>query len=143
MNNMDDCLFCQIAAKKVKSFIVYEDEKTVAFLDINPVHSGHALVISKNHSTELTNASDQDLADMIKTAKIIGRALMIALEVSGFNIQINTGKVSGQVISHTHFHIIPRYPDDGLRLWPQSQYKTDQEASEIASKIKNSINENN
>ena len=107
------CLFCRIANKEIDSKIVYEDEFSVAFLDINPCQRGHLLVIPKKHYQNLNEVPEGQLTKLFETVKKMTILLEEKLNVSSFNIGWNHGKDAGQVINHLHIHIIPRYPNDG------------------------------
>lgn len=128
------CIFCKIVAGEIPSYKVYEDEKVIAFLDINPVSRGHTLVLPKKHFENLENISEDELCKVIKAVKKIGQAIKDGLGVKGYNVTLNNGSVAGQIIEHIHFHIIPRQEGDGLHLWPQKKYK-EGEAEEILRKI--------
>ncbi len=135
---MEKCLFCQIVRGEIPCHKVYEDEKTLAFLDIAPVNPGHTLVIPKEHFASLEDIPSEELSFVIQAVKKVGAALKQALGVEGYNVQVNNGAIAGQVINHLHFHLIPRLPNDGLKLWPQKSYATG-EAEKIAAKIKEFI----
>ena len=119
---MDECLFCKIISGKIPCSKVYEDEKVIGFLDIFPVNKGHTLVLPKRHSDDMLNNSDEDLAACMKAIKKIAKGLMHSTGADGINIINNTRKAAGQVVFHTHFHLIPRFSDDGLMHWPQGKY---------------------
>jgi len=129
------CLFCRIVAGDLPAYKVYEDEFTLAFLDIAPVNPGHTLVILKKHIENIEEASEEDLCHLIKTVKKVGNAIKTRLKVSGYNAQINNDPVAGQVIPHIHVHVIPRIKGDGHTLWVQGKYE-EGEAEDIANKIK-------
>ena len=130
-----DCLFCQIINKEIPSHTIFEDDKVVAFLDINPVNPGHTLVVPKVHSTTLIEATDEDVIALTLAVKKLAPALCAATECDGWNLEVNNGNAAGQLIDHTHWHIIPRRLDDGLRHWPGHPY-AEGEAAKIAEKIK-------
>ena len=132
------CLFCDIASGKVPSNKVFENEKVLAFLDIAPVNHGHTLVISKEHYANMEEIPHDALCETIKAVKMIGKALKDGLGAPGYNVSVNNDPVSGQVIPHIHFHIIPRKEGDGLRLWKQGKY-ADGEAMQVLGKIKEAI----
>jgi histidine triad (HIT) family protein len=121
MPEVSDCLFCKIASKEIPADLIYEDDKVVAFLDIKPVNKGHSLIIPKKHSHDLLDADDATLGTMIARVKKIAGAIMAATGAAGFNLGINTKSAAGQVVFHTHFHIIPRFSNDGLKMWPHSE----------------------
>ena len=105
----NDCVFCAIAAGEIPSFKVYEDEFVLAYLDINPFTEGHTLVIPKEHSCGILDASDETLATLVSHVKKIAGHLKKALPCDGFNILQNNGEAAGQTVMHIHFHIVPRY----------------------------------
>ncbi len=115
---MSDCIFCKIIAKGVPSNVVYENDKVFAFLDINPINKGHTLVVPKEHHDDMLSTPDALLAEMMTTTKNIAAAVVKAVNADGFNIGVNTKRAAGQLVFHTHFHIIPRFEDDGHKHWP-------------------------
>jgi histidine triad (HIT) family protein len=129
---MTDCIFCKIVNREIPADIIYEDDHTLAFVDIKPVNRGHSLVIPKQHSTDLLEAKEQDLIALTKTVQKVATAVKKALGASGINISANNGAAAGQVVFHTHYHIIPRFAADGLTPWPHhdSEPKTRQELAE-------------
>lgn len=132
---MDDCIFCKIAQGEIPSYKVYEDDLVMAFLDIAPVNPGHILVIPKKHYANLEEIAEEDLCQVVKIVKKLGKTLKSKLNVAGYNVQVNNDPVAGQIINHLHFHVIPRREDDGLGLWAQNKYR-EGEAEEIINKIK-------
>lgn len=115
---MTDCIFCKIVARELPATYVFENDQVVAFMDLKPVTKGHLLVVPKIHSTDITETSSEAAAALINQAQILGTAAMNGLNAQGFNIGINTKPAAGQVIFHTHVHVIPRYSHDGLKMWP-------------------------
>jgi len=111
---MKDCVFCKISPKKTSEGVVYENSKILAFLDLHPANPGHTLVIPKNHYETIDEIPDSLLAEMSKVIKEVSIAVVKATGAEGFNIAQNNGKVAGQAVFHVHFHIIPRFKDDGL-----------------------------
>ena len=107
----NDCVFCAIAAGEIPSFKIYEDETTLAYLDINPFSEGHTLVIPKAHTEGLLDTPDETLAAVLARVKKIAAHLQSALPCDGFNILQNNGEAAGQTVKHVHFHIVPRYGD--------------------------------
>lgn len=135
---MQDCLFCKIIAGEIPSTKIYEDEKTFAFLDIKPVNPGHTLVVPKQHSTQLLDASDETVRELMSATRKIAQAVVSALGLEGFNIEVNCGAVAGQIVSHLHLHIIPRNAEDGLKHWPGTPYP-EGAADLMAEKIRTSF----
>jgi histidine triad (HIT) family protein len=112
----EGCLFCGIVAGDVPAQIVDSDERTIAFLDINPATPGHALVIPKAHSTDLMDVTDEDLeATMLGVRRLAGK-METTLHPDGFNVLNACRPVAWQTIFHFHLHLIPRYADDPLKL---------------------------
>ncbi|MDD4995664.1 MAG: HIT family protein [Patescibacteria group bacterium] len=132
---MQDCIFCKIISGEIPGVRVYEDEKFLAFLDINPVNPGHTLVVPKKHFENILDTDEDVLCDMGKVLKKIGQAVCRGMGTDAFNLMQNNGRTAGQVVSHLHWHIVPRYPDDGIKLWPGNSYPQG-EAVIVAEKIK-------
>jgi histidine triad (HIT) family protein len=130
-----DCIFCKIINGTIPSYKVYEDEDTLAFLDIGPVNYGHTLVISKQHVENIEEISEELLSKVVKIVKKVGKSIKENLGASGYNVTVNNDPIAGQIIPHLHFHIIPRAEGDGLELWPQGKY-ADGEAEELLKKLR-------
>ena len=136
---MEDCIFCKIVDGKIPTAKIYENDKVISFLDIMPANKGHCLVVPKNHAQTLTEMSDDDLEATIKAAKKVARALSLSFGNGSFNLVMNNGKEAGQLVSHAHMHIIPRFQKDRLRIkWSHVKYEED-EIKEYAEKIKKFI----
>lgn len=105
---MSNCLFCKIIAGDIPCHKIYEDDRTVAFLDIFPVSEGHALVLPKTHGVHLLETSAEDARAMMDTIKKITPAILSAVGGDGFNLGMNNGESASQEIPHTHIHIMPR-----------------------------------
>lgn len=135
---MTDCIFCKIIKKEIPSNIIYEDQNTLAFLDITPINKGHTLVIPKKHYENIYDVPEDILKEITSTTKKVAKAIKSSLNPAGINITQNNEKAAGQDIFHIHFHIIPRYQKDGYQLWKGKKYE-EGEAKEISSKIKNSL----
>lgn len=133
-----DCIFCKIIAGEIPAKKIYEDENVLSFLDISPVNFGHALVIPKKHYTDLLSADEATLSFLMLAVKKIAPILIRKVGASGFNLNLNNGSVAGQVVDHLHFHIIPRFTNDGLKLWLGGDY--DHKRSEkLIEEIKESL----
>ncbi|HMR50495.1 MAG TPA: HIT domain-containing protein [Arachnia sp.] len=110
-----DCLFCAIAAGTVPSKKVYEDDLAYAFLDISPLKRGHTLIIPKRHTADVFE-DDATLAEIAPAIARVGRLLKDRLGAEGCNVLANAGTIAGQVVFHTHVHVVPRFADDpGMR----------------------------
>ena len=112
----DDCIFCKIAAGELPAEVVQEDEHTLAFMDINLWTRGHALVIPRNHSTDLLEIADDDLACANAAAKRLAGRMKEKLGADGVNLLNSCGQAAWQTVFHFHVHVIPRYEDDPLQL---------------------------
>jgi len=111
-----DCLFCKIVARELPGQIIAEDERTVAFMDINPATRGHALVVPRRHSTDLLDIDPEDLAATIVAAQGVARRVSERLGADGVNLLNSCGPLAWQTVFHFHVHVIPRYAGDPLRL---------------------------
>ncbi len=120
---MADCLFCKIASGAVASTKVYEDSSFIAFFDLYPANKGHLLIAPKRHSESLLELTEEESAGIMMLAQRIAQAFVKALGCPGVNVLNNSGAAAGQLIFHTHVHVIPRYSNDGLELkWPRRLY---------------------
>jgi histidine triad (HIT) family protein len=131
-----DCLFCRIVAGDVPAQIVDSDEHTVAFMDINPATKGHALVVPREHTQDLMEVSDEDLARTNAAARRLARRIDEVLEPDGFNILNSCRPAAWQTIFHFHIHVIPRYDDDPLKLPWIPRGADEQEIAAIADRIR-------
>jgi histidine triad (HIT) family protein len=111
-----DCLFCKIVAGEVPGTIVAEDERTVAFMDINPATRGHALVVPRRHAADLLEVGQEDLAACAYAAQRLAARAKDVLGADGVNLLNSCGAAAWQTVFHFHVHVIPRYDDDPLRL---------------------------
>ena len=110
------CIFCKIVAGQFPCFKLFEDETTIAFMDINPVNPGHALAVAKGHWPTVDVIPADVLGDVARTAQRVAKAALAALEPTGVNLLQSNGPGAGQSVPHLHVHILPRYPDDKVRL---------------------------
>ena len=112
----DDCLFCQIVAGEAPATIVDSDERTVAFMDIHPATRGHALVVPRAHYADLAEIPDDELATCVQAARRLAERAVERLGADGVNLLNAQGRAAWQTVFHFHFHVIPRYEGDPLRL---------------------------
>jgi histidine triad (HIT) family protein len=116
---MSDCVFCKIVAGQIPSTRVYEDEHTVAFMDLGHVNPGHVLVAVKKHAANLYELDDAQAAAVARASVRIARALKEAFEAEGLSVYQANGKAAGQTVFHYHVHLLPRHAGDGMELvWP-------------------------
>lgn len=111
-----DCVFCKIITRELPAEILYENDRVISILDINPIHYGHALVIPKKHCLDFLTIPESDLHDVLHVTQKIARALVDALDLNGFNIFSNNGRIAGQSVFHFHMHVTPRYSDDNIKF---------------------------
>lgn len=108
-----DCLFCQIAKKEIPAKVIYEDEETMAFLDIHPRAVGHSMVIHKEHTETTLDLNPKSYESLMKGLVATERKILETLAPQGFTVGINQKKAAGQEIDHLHIHVIPRFLGDG------------------------------
>ncbi len=138
MNN--DCIFCKIVAGEIPSTRIYEDDHILAFMDISPIIHGHALVIPKSHHDPLIDTPDEVLGQCMAVAKRVAKAQIEALGADGINIHQANGASAGQVVPHLHFHVIPRYDDDGHHWnWTHRDYDSMDEMAATGERLKSAI----
>jgi histidine triad (HIT) family protein len=111
-----NCLFCKIVAGELPSQQVDSDERTVAFMDISPATRGHALVVPRNHATDLLEADPEDVAAVAVAAQRLAGRAVDRLGADGVNLLNSCGATAWQTVFHLHMHVIPRYADDPLKL---------------------------
>lgn len=130
-----DCLFCKIVAGEVPAERVYEDAHTLAFLDITPVNPGHTLVVPKKHAADVFEIEEEEWKAVMHTARTVAHMLEKALGAHGVNVTTNNRPAAGQVVFHSHVHVIPRFDGDGFQNWKGTLYAAG-EAHEVAEKIR-------
>ncbi|MCD7061181.1 HIT family protein [Pelagibacterium xiamenense] len=113
-----DNIFAKILKGEVPSIKVFEDETTLAFMDVMPQSKGHTLVIPKTGSRNLLDADPEILADLVKKTQIVAKAVATAMEADGLRIIQFNEPAAGQTVFHLHFHVIPVY--EGVSLRPHS-----------------------
>jgi histidine triad (HIT) family protein len=111
-----NCIFCKIVAGELPAAIVDEDERTIAFMDINPATRGHALVIPREHVRDVLEVDPENLAATCAGAKRLAERVVERLGADGVNLLNSCGRAAWQTVFHFHIHVIPRYQDDPLRL---------------------------
>lgn len=108
-----DCVFCKIRDGQIPAFKVYEDQRTLAFMDINPLNPGHCLVMTKAHAPTIFDADPADLQAAIVAAKKVAAAVRSAIGADGLNLLQANGAAAFQSVPHFHLHVIPRFANDG------------------------------
>lgn len=131
----DECIFCKIVAGEIPCAKVFESDTMLAFLDIAPVNAGHALVLPKKHYPTLWEMPEELGKDLLAAVKAVADAVKQETGAQGLNVMQNNYEAAGQLVPHVHFHLIPRFDDDGLKLWPQESYEDPEEMRRLAEAI--------
>ncbi len=113
---MGGCIFCEIVKGKVPSSKLFENNTALAFLDIYPAAKGHSLIIPKKHYKTMLEIPETELKEVIRVTQKIGAAAMKATKADGFTVLQNNNEAAGQVVPHLHFHVVPRFKEDGLKM---------------------------
>jgi histidine triad (HIT) family protein len=136
---MSECVFCRIVARQIPATVVYEDEHTLAFMDIGQVNPGHVLVAVKKHAENLYALEDTQAGAVLRAAARIARGIRDAFNPEGLSVYQANGKAAGQTVFHYHVHLVPRYAGDGMELtWPVKNPPREKLA-EYAEKIRASL----
>lgn len=116
------CIFCKLVAGEIPSATVYEDELTIAFMDIGQVNPGHVLVATKRHASNLLEITEQEAAAVMQTAQRVALAVSEAFDPPGLTLLQANGKEGDQTVFHFHLHVVPRHGNDGIALsWPRKE----------------------
>lgn len=134
------CIFCKIIAGEIPCARVYEDDSILAFLDINPIAAGHSLVVPKRHFPTLLDLPASEGEALLRAMRLVADAVKKETGAGGFNCIQNNFAPAGQVVFHSHWHIIPRFDNDGLPDWPGGCYAGD-EMQQLARSIKARISD--
>lgn len=130
----NDCVFCHDIAKERKASIVYEDEVSMAFMDIAPVEEGHTLVIPKEHYVNIFDIEPDKFARVHEISRVLAKAVKEAVGADAINIGQNNGPCANQRVMHYHLHIIPRWCDRHLN-WERIEANGD-DLDQVAEKIR-------
>lgn len=135
MRTDPECVFCKIVAGELPATVVDEDEQTIAFMDINPATPGHALVVPREHSSDLLEIEPAQLAAVSAAAQRLAVRIKRALDADGVNLINSCGAVAWQTVFHFHLHVIPRYEDDPLQLPWQPRPGDAEEIAAVAARL--------
>ncbi|MDH3317606.1 MAG: HIT family protein [Gammaproteobacteria bacterium] len=139
MSASADCIFCKIIVGEIPSFKLYEDDDTLAFMDINPANDGHALVVPKDHARDVHAISDEAISRTVITAKKIAAAVEKIVAPGGINLVQCNGPAAGQSVFHFHMHVLPRSEGDDLKMnWGLKPGNMDA-IGKLAEKIKTNV----
>jgi histidine triad (HIT) family protein len=111
-----ECIFCNIANKEIKTKTIYEDDNFISFFDANPLTEGHSLVIPKKHFKTLLDMPDTLGNEFLEAVKKTALKLIKDYKAEGFNILMNNYEAAGQAVNHAHVHILPRKKEDGIKM---------------------------
>jgi len=136
MATSEECIFCRIAAGDESAHVVFEDERTMAFLDVRPLFHGHALLIPRDHHETLADLPAGLVEPLFANAQMLSRAIPEAMGKPGSFVALNN--VVSQSVPHLHVHIVPRVKKDGLRgfFWPRTKYKSEAEMKKAGDAIR-------
>ena len=116
------CIFCKIVAGEIPAAKVYEDDLTVAFMDIGQVNPGHVLVASKRHAVTVLDLTAEEATAVMQTAQRVAQAAEQAFAPDGITLFQANGAAGGQTVFHFHMHVLPRHENDGMALvWPRKE----------------------
>lgn len=117
-----DCIFCKLVTGQIPSARVWEDELTLAFMDLGQVNPGHVLVATRRHAATLFDTTEDEAAAVMRVAWRLARAARTAFDPEGLNLFQANGRVAEQTVNHFHLHVLPRNSGDGLQLiWPRPE----------------------
>lgn len=139
MNQVEKSIFSQIIDRELPAQIVYEDENTIAFLDINPLTPGHTLVVPKKPFVNVFDGDEEILGEMMQVGSKIAKAQKKAGLAEGVNLIMSNETVAGQEVSHAHLHVIPRFTNDGVNFHnPSTPYQAG-EAEEVCKQLTDAV----
>ena len=115
---MNNCIFCQIVNKKAPAKIIYENENVICFLPLKVETYGHTLIVPKKHYVDLYDIPAEILCDLVKVIQKLTLEYKQKINATGMNLMHASGKDGQQSVFHFHFHLLPRFKDDGLNTWP-------------------------
>lgn len=134
------CVFCKIVDGKLPACRIYEDADTLVFMDIGPIVKGHTLVIPKRHYDPITATPPEILQKLILVVQKVAQAQISGLKADGINVMQSNGRPAGQMVPHIHFHVIPRFQQDGHSWnWRPKKYDAPGEMQALAETIKTAL----
>jgi histidine triad (HIT) family protein len=131
-----NCIFCKIVAGEVPCFKLYEDANTLAFMDINPAHDGHCLVIPKGHHPNIFDIAPEAIAAAARTTAFVAKAVSAVVQPDGLSVMQANGPGAGQSVDHFHFHLLPRRLGDQLLFNWEPQPGDMTRIAELAERIR-------
>jgi histidine triad (HIT) family protein len=136
---IQDCPFCKIVRSEAQSYIVFENDTSLAFLDKRPLFPGHCLLIPKSHYETLIDLPPTLVAPLFQNAQLLAHAMETGLQAEGTFVAINN-RIS-QSVPHLHIHIVPRHKKDGLKgfFWPRQHYQDESAIISIQNSLQSTI----
>src|SRR5436190_13400731 len=133
------CRFCRIIAGDESAHVVYEDGRTLAFLDNRPLFPGHCLLVPRDHHETLADLPDELVGPIFEGARLLSVAVPKAMRKPGSFVALNN--VVSQSVPHLHVHVVPRKPKDGLRgfFWPRTKYSSEEEMREVTERVRRAV----
>jgi len=135
----EDCIFCKIVSKKAEAVTVFEDEHSLAFLDIHPLNPGHTLVVPKKHYPNMAEMPPEEVGRVFVSVAKVMRGVMKASKADGINIGQSNGRAASQEVFHMHVHVIPRYIHELPGGFPERKTASEADLEQIGRKIKAAI----
>ncbi len=135
----EDCIFCKIVSKKAGAVTVFEDEHTLAFLDIHPLNPGHTLVVPKKHYPSMAEMLPEEVGRVFVSVAKVMRGVMKASNADGINIGQSNGRAASQEVFHMHVHVIPRYIHELPGGFPERKTASNADLEQVGKKIKTAI----
>ncbi len=138
---MEDTIFSKIINKEIPSEIIYEDDDVMAFLDITPINPGATLVVPKKQSRNILDIDSESWGKVMEVVRIIAPIVKEVTNADGINIMMNNEKPAGQMVFHSHVHVIPRHENDDVPAWHGKEYK-EGEMVKMAEKLREGVKNN-
>lgn len=134
------CIFCQIIAGKVQSKKIFEDERTIGVLDINPANPGHILLMTKEHYSIMPQIPEDEITHLFSIAKSLSNSMLRGIDAQGTNILVANGVAAGQRAQHFMAHVIPRKENDGVNFVIPQKTISESDIEMLGNKLYASLN---
>lgn len=136
MTKHEDCIFCKIVAGEIPCHLLSESDHAIVILDAFPATLGHSLIITREHRNDVLDMTAEELAEVSLLMKETAAAVSKAVGCEAFNLLHNKGRIAGQLVFHAHFHVIPRYEDDNMKVKFSKLDLTDERKAALAGDIR-------
>lgn len=124
---MEDCIFCKIIAGEIPCHKVFENDQVLAFMDINPIHEGHLLVLPKKHHETIFDMDEELSLEVMRVTRLLANRLKEEFKIEGLHLIQNNYKAASQEVPHFHMHLIPRHTGDGIQAFKWKLVEGDHE----------------